>query len=372
MEQIKNGMLELAKYVAASQMNNGRAEVGALNGESEFGKLLEQKNTEAKTEAAPERKDAADSTRETEQKPTDAKKTESGKEEESCDVAREAACAQMVWLVPQPVVEEQQVMQEVTTVEAVVGEMGEVIAETGEGVAVQEPVQELQPQAAMPQETEQMAETALPAEQTVEAAEELVQTETGKGGETQLVESENAESKVKVESDETGGEAVVNEAPLFKDVEAAPIKVAEAPAEVETGDMEKQISDKLSSALESGESKVEIQLTPESLGKVTVELIRSADGTLNILLNAENHETRELLARHVGTLQEAIMDRGQQNVQIEVNRGEEAQEQHNMNQDLKDGHNGSNAQRQRRQDESSGDDFLQQLRLGLIDSQEET
>lgn len=371
MEQIKNGMLKLAKFISSGQMTIGRPEIGETTGESEFGKLLEQKNTEAKTEAAPERKEPADSTRETEQKPTDAKKPESGKEEETCDVAREAACAQMVWLVPQPVVEEQQVMQEVTTVEAVVGEMGEVIAETGEGIVVQQPVQD-QPQTFMPQETEQMAETALPAEQTVEAAEEIVQTETGKGGETQLTESENAESKVKVESDETGGEAVVNEAPLFKDVEAAPIKVAEAPAEVETGDVEKQISDKLSSTLESGESRVEIQLTPESLGKVTVELIRSADGTLNILLNAESHETRELLAKHIGTLQEAIVDRGQQNVQIEVSRGEEAQEQHNMNQDLKDGHNGNNAQRQHRQDESSDDDFLQQLRLGLIDSQEET
>ena len=71
MEQIKNGMLKLAKFISSGQMTIGRPEIGETTGESEFGKLLEQKNTEAKTEAAPERKDAADSTRETEQKPTD-------------------------------------------------------------------------------------------------------------------------------------------------------------------------------------------------------------------------------------------------------------------------------------------------------------
>ena len=369
MEQIKNGMLKLAKFISSGQMTIGRPEIGETTGESEFGKLLEQKNTEVRTETAAERKDTTDSTRETEQKPTASKKTESGREEESCDVAREAACAQMVWLVPQEIAQEQSVVQEVT-VEAVVGEMTEAVAEMGEGVPVQKTVQELAPQTPMMQETSETAETALPVEQTVTAAEGSMQTENGGNSATQFTGNDESEVKVKVENDETGGEAAAVEAPLFKDVEAAPIKVAEAPAETRASDVENQISEKLTGAFENGESRVEIQLTPEALGKVTVELIRGADGTLNILLSAENQETRELLGKHIGALQEAIVDRGQQNVQIEVNRGEEAQQQQNQNQDLKDGHNGSNARQQRRQEESSGDDFLQQLRLGLIDVEE--
>ena len=368
MEQIKNGMLELAKYVAATQLNGGRTELGALNGESEFGKLLEQKTTEAKAEA-PEKQDTADNSAKAEQKDTTEKKPESKKdEEETCDVAREAACAQMVWLVPQTNVEEQPVQQELV-VQTEVGEMAEAVVTVSEGTVVQNEGQEFQSQMVMTQEeTEQTAETAIPVEQTVEATEEVAQAETGKGGETQLTENKEGEVKIKVEEN-VDGEAAAVEAPLFKDVEAAPIKVAEAPAEVETSDVENQIADKLSGALENGESRMEIQLTPESLGKVTVELIRSADGSLSILLNAENRETRELLGKHINALQEAIVDRGQQNVQIQVNRGEEAQEQRDMQQDLKDGHNGRNDQRQNRQEENSNEDFLQQLRLGLIDNQ---
>ena len=58
----------------------------------------------------------------------------------------------------------------------------------------------------------------------------------------------------------------------------------------------------------------------------------------------------------------------------QVNRfsGEETQQQNFQQQDLQDDRNGGHNGQQRRQDESSGEDFLQQLRLGLVDLQEET
>ena len=51
MEQIKGGMLEMLKYVAASQMNPAKAVNPSASRESEFGKLLEQKNTENRQES---------------------------------------------------------------------------------------------------------------------------------------------------------------------------------------------------------------------------------------------------------------------------------------------------------------------------------
>lgn len=371
MEQIKNGMLELMNQITFSQLTGGSKTTAASNGDSEFGKLLEKKNEEVKSETAPAKKEAEDGVQQTDKPSESKKKPEPGKDEETCDVAREAACAQMVWLVPETHVEEQPVVQEMG-VEVVSGEVVEMTGAAEEIVAAQETADPVQPQKVLSQETEQTVETDLPAQQTVEAPEETVQTDVVKDEAQQLAERPEAEVKVKVESDEAGSEAAVVEAPLFKDVETAPIKVADAPAETEDVNVTKQVEEKLASALDSGETKVEIQLTPESLGKVTVELTRSADGTLSILLNAESEQTRELLAKHANTLQEAIVDRGQQNVQIEVSRGEDTQRQNDAQQDLQDGRNNDQSEQQRRHQESDSEDFLQQLRLGLVDVQEET
>lgn len=370
MEQINGGMLEMLKYVAASQMNPAKALDTSGNGESEFGKLLEQKNSEVKNESTSGKSDtgAKETTDKNEVKTENPKSDED--ESETCDVAREAACAQIVWMVPQVAAEEQIEVQEVVGEVAVVEEMTNVLGETAaENIIVPEEMQMAETGEVVTQETVVATETDLAPEQTVAAPEEVVadEIETAVQTETGKVEVSDA-----AESDETGGEAVVTEAPLFKDVEAAPIKVAEAPAQTEAPDVEKQVSDKLIQILESGENRVEIQLNPVSLGKMTIELTQSGDGTLSIVLSAENAQTRGMLEKHIGTLQETLVDRGQQNVQIEVSRGEEAQEQTYQQQDLRDGRNSGNNEQQRRQQESSGEDFLQQLRLGLIDLQEDS
>ena len=365
MEQINGGMLEMLKQVAAFRMNPAKAAEPTANGENEFGKLLEQKNTEARGESASGKSDT--SAKETAEK--EAPKTEKPKaeEEETCDVAREAACAQIVWMIPQANAEEQTAVQELTCDVTAVGEMAAVVGEGAEGIAISLELQMTETGEVVAQETVVAAETGLAPEQTVEAVEEVV---TGEIETVENVETVEAGADESAETDETG-EIVVTEAPLFKDVEAAPVKVAEAPAQAEAPAMEKQVSDKLVQILESGENRVEIQLNPESLGKMTIELTHNGDGTLSVVLNAENAETRGMLEKHIGNLHEVLANRGQQNVQIEVNRGEESQRQAFQQQDLQDGKN-SNHNQQRRQQESSGEDFLQQLRLGLIDLQEES
>ena len=160
---------------------------------------------------------------------------------------------------------------------------------------------------------------------------------------------------------------------VFERVEAAPVKVgdtyrAEDSRQVDQPDVAGQIDSKLGQALERGDSYVRIQLDPESLGQVTVEISRSADGALRVALTAHSSETRNLLERHSGDLQGLLSSRTQQNVQVEVQRQQESQQ--GQNQHPYDGHNGhaqeqSGQQHQRRQERSS-QDFIQQLRLGLI------
>lgn len=157
---------------------------------------------------------------------------------------------------------------------------------------------------------------------------------------------------------------------IFKDVEAAPVKVGEVyeAEQTEKADVARQIDAGLAQALERGESLVRIQLTPENLGSVTVEISQGADGVLRIALSAHSGETRGLLERHAADLQGLLTSRTQQSVEVDVQRQTESQQ--NQNHQNYDGHNGhaQNGQERRRQqrEHTSSQDFIQQLRLGLI------
>ena len=158
---------------------------------------------------------------------------------------------------------------------------------------------------------------------------------------------------------------------LFHDVKAAPVKVGDVynAEQVDEPNVVQQIDAGLAQALQKGESMVRIQLNPENLGSVTIEISQSAEGIIRVALSAHSSETRGLLERHAANLQNMLGNRGQ-SVQVEVQHQEESQQ----GQDHPyEGHNGSNAQsqeerrqRQERQQETISQDFAQQLRLGLI------
>lgn len=154
---------------------------------------------------------------------------------------------------------------------------------------------------------------------------------------------------------------------LFHDVKAAPIKVAE-PEQAQKADVPRQLDKGIAQAIENGESTVRVELNPASLGSVTVEISRSAEGILKVALSAHSSETRGLLERHASDLQGLLGRSTSQTVEVEVQRQSESQQGHN--QQNYDGHNGhsQNGQEQhrRRHDEQHSRDFAQQLRLGLI------
>ena len=157
--------------------------------------------------------------------------------------------------------------------------------------------------------------------------------------------------------------------PLFHDVKAAPVKVGEVYDATKTGEtnVAKQVDAGVAQALAKGESMVRIQLNPENLGSLTVEITRSAEGIIRVALNAHSGETRGLLERHAGELQGLLSSRTQQNVEVSVQRQQESQQNQNHNYDGHDGHAQDGEHRQRREQERTGSqDFIQQLRLGLI------
>ena len=164
---------------------------------------------------------------------------------------------------------------------------------------------------------------------------------------------------------------------LFHDVKAAPVKVGEIyqPEQAEKADVAQQIDTGLAQALEQGESMVRIQLTPENLGSVTVEITRSAEGIIRVALSAHSTETRGLLERHAGELQGLLTNRTQQDVEVNVQHNQEGQQGQNQQNpyDGRSGH-GQSGQEERRQSRREqpehGQDFMQQLRLGLIPAEE--
>lgn len=160
---------------------------------------------------------------------------------------------------------------------------------------------------------------------------------------------------------------------IFHDVKAVPVKVGETENTEQAGpDVAQQVDARIAQALQQGESMVRVQLTPENLGTVTVEISRNADGILRIALSAHSSETRGLLERHAADLQGLVSSRTQQEVQVDVQRGQESQ-QHQQNYDGHNGHAQNGQEHRRRQHEhTSPQDFIQQLRLGLIPAEGES
>ena len=190
-----------------------------------------------------------------------------------------------------------------------------------------------------------------------EAPEMEIKVETGKA-ETQDAETSDGGENPELQDAEM-------ERPVFEDVKAAPVKVGDAPAaEKAEKPMETQIGDRLAQALQDGETQVEIQLNPENLGKVKVEMLWSKDGGLVVQLHAENRDTQSLLSKNLSGLENLLSRETQQEVRVEVPRQEESQRQDLYEQQQ---HQQRQQQQERRQSRHTDSEaFMQQLRLGLI------
>lgn len=154
------------------------------------------------------------------------------------------------------------------------------------------------------------------------------------------------------------------EQPLFRDVETVPVKVGEATPTVDVNapDMEKQLADTIKANLSTVGDKVRIQLQPENLGHITIELAQHGS-KLGLVIYADSAKTTSLLAQHAGNLGALLEDRTGQTVHIQVQQQEPEQPQY-------DGHNQQNRQQQEQQShpqqsKAEQDSFLGQLRLGL-------
>ena len=381
--QVENGILQLLSAVLKNPQSSQQTQEGV---DTSFGELLDNRMESVKKDPAKDQSDAPQQSQvtDTPQEPVEqpVQKDPDVPQQEQAVLWNAAVMTPAQWnmqvqmpvqqAVPAAAVETATVATVPVEVQAAAPQVMEAAApqvsqNNGEQVLVQQPVEQ--------QAAEAQPETAqIPVQQSQEGAEMQLNTQTG---EQQTEGKANLETVLQNEGDSTV-DMNVQEVPVeadqsvFGQVESVPVKVGDVaqPQQTEnTQDVETQLKDGLTKALRNGDTKVEIQLNPVELGNVKIEVTRSAEGALYVVLTAEHTQTQSLLERHAAGLQSLLMgSSGTENVQVQVNRHQEGQQAENQNYDGSSG-NGREDQQQRehrRQQPSDSADFLQQLRLGLV------
>lgn len=381
--QVENGILQLLSAVLKNPQSSQQTQEGV---DTSFGELLDNRMESVKKDPAKDQSDAPQQSQvtDTPQEPVEQPVQEEPDvpQQEQAVLWNAAMMTPAQWnmqvqmpvqqAVPAAAVETATVATVPVEVQAAAPQVMEAAApqvsqNNGEQVLVQQPVEQ--------QAAEVQPETVqIPVQQPQEGAEMQLNTQTG---EQQTEGKANLETVLQNEGDSTV-DMNVQEVPVeadqsvFGQVESVPVKVSDVaqPQQTEnTQDVETQLKDGLTQALRNGDTKVEIQLNPVELGNVKIEVTRSAEGALYVVLTAEHTQTQSLLERHAAGLQSLLMgSSGTENVQVQVNRHQEGQQAENQNYDGSSG-NGREDQQQRehrRQQPSDSADFLQQLRLGLV------
>lgn len=182
-----------------------------------------------------------------------------------------------------------------------------------------------------------------------------------------VVNTPEAQQTDDEEASDLTGELLADK-PLFKDVKAAPIKVGENfQLDTQEPDMDAQLANTIRYAAEQGLKQIEIKLSPENLGNLTIKLTQSVDGSLQVVLHAANAKAANLLTQHLDNLNAALQGYSQNSeVQVQVQRGEDSQQAQQQQADP-DGHNRQQHQQQQQhqQDNGRSEDFIQRFRLGL-------
>ncbi len=179
-------------------------------------------------------------------------------------------------------------------------------------------------------------------------------------------------SEEPVEDEPADGAQAAQATPLFERVEATPVKVAQAthPIPLEAEDGVEQLGREIGGVLinSADANRIAVTLTPENLGRITVEISRGENGVLSVVLHPSTERAANLLERHTGDLQNALMASTRSETQVQVRPAEESQQQYlDPNGQNEQQRQQQQQQRQQRQETQSAQDFLQQLRLGLVD-----
>ena len=165
------------------------------------------------------------------------------------------------------------------------------------------------------EEIENPLETILDDEKLKELSLESIDFETETSAEDSFMQQSPEESGMKALLHNDAGAFDAN---IEKAVEAKPVQSQAKPVEVSSNKIIEQITkqlDKLNST-----SKLNIVLNPESLGKVTVQLVKSAEG-MSAQFTVSTAEAKEVLMKDLNNLKDTLTAQGVnvENVSVKLN-----------------------------------------------------
>lgn len=180
------------------------------------------------------------------------------------------------------------------------------------------------------------------------------------------------------EESEAPAELSADNAPVFGYLDATPFKVAasgaaDRPIDLEAADAAEELGARIESLLtnETGDTKLELTLSPANLGKLTLEITHGADGSLHVQMLASTEKAAALLEKSLGGLQNLLAARERPQTTVEVRIDERAQQFLNPDGQRRD-QNGAYQQQQQQQrgpqrEALRVEDFMSRLRLGLVE-----
>lgn len=224
------------------------------------------------------------------------------------------------------------------------------------------------PQTTDSQPTEQnpMESVSQPLETPVEQITSSAEKETG--SQDQLFENTDTSSESKKQELEVLNSETAPEQPLFRNVDAMPVKVGDSSVlDTETPNFDTNLSQTIQQALDQGTQKIQIQLKPENLGNIVVEMTQDSNGMLHVVLHADNDRTARFLQDHSTALSDLLQNSRSGQVHVEVPSQQSNQESWQP----PDQRNSGGQHRQHQNSRQNTEDFLNQLRLGLLQTIQE-
>ncbi len=225
-----------------------------------------------------------------------------------------------------------------------------------------------------PRDFRQSMEEAAPQPQTAPEEAPVQQAAPERQAEQTQEPERTEEVHAELDEEPAAEEAPAAERPVFRETQSVPVKVGERFETVDTRqpELDNQMADVIRTAVQTGQERIEIRLTPQNLGNLVIEMTRDTNGVLQVVLHAATPRAESLLNQHMNGLHTALQAYGHEEVHVEVQRGEESQQQ-NFRQADPDGRGQQQhgrGQQERREEQHSGEEFMQKLRLGLFGTEE--
>ncbi len=184
-----------------------------------------------------------------------------------------------------------------------------------------------------PAERAQSSASALPAETAVAPQTNAVPTapqpprSTPTLAQMQVMASvRNADAETATAIRETDGVIATREEPLFQNVRDS-ASLAQPATQAAKAEITRAIAGQMAAAIQvrAGSGTIEIALSPEELGRVSITLNGREDGMV-LTIAAERPETLDLMRRHLAVLEAEFQSIGYGDISFDLNTSDDAQD----------------------------------------------